>query len=393
MERPLNLPASNHFPSQDFNLLKTEYEYLFSICTINPNKQNEVDRVCEKIIENKARYLTIQNRTGVPWYFVAVIHLREASFNFKTYLGNGDPLNKPSVHEPKNRGPFATWEDGAIDALQNEGFANKNDWSLGMIFKRLEWYNGSGYRYVDGKMTGTTPLNASPYIYNYTPFYTKGGSVEDHSFYPNWVDDNAGCMAVLKQLEILGEFNNNLAPAVVNLQDEVDNKDKALELADGLNQKNALEKLFNKYPISKANFWAVVDFNLSSSVERLFIFNLQGKSVKKFLVSHGSGSGYGFATTFSNVNGSHCSSLGIYKTLETYIGIHGESLRIKGLESTNSNAAERYIVIHSAEYVVGNYNGLGRAGRSEGCFAVNPNDINEVINCLKDGSYLIAWHD
>lgn len=390
MQRPLNLPESNHYPSHDIDLLKKEYEYLFSICTINTSKQTEVKRVCEKIISNKNRYLIIQNKLGVPWFFVAVIHLREASFNFSTYLGNGDPLNKPSVHEPKNRGPFATWEEGAIDALAN--YANLRDWSLGTIFKRLEWYNGSGYRYENGKMTGTTPLNSSPYIYNYTPFYIKGGSVEDHSFYPEWVDDNAGCMVILKQLETMGEVNFNSTLDSYKTNDEGNDKDKALELANVLGQKNALEKLFTEFPTSKANFWATVDFNLSSSVERLFIFNLKGQSYRKFLVAHGNRSGAGFATDFSNVIGSHCSSLGIYKTLQTYIGKHGESLRISGLEVTNSNAEERFIVIHSADYVVPNYNGLGRAGRSEGCFAVNPKVIDEVIDCLKDGSYLIAWH-
>lgn len=389
MTRPSDLPASNHYASRDIDLLRKEYEYLFSICTINPSKQAEVQRVCEKIISNKAKYLSVQDKIGVPWYFVAVIHLREASFNFKTYLGNGDPLNKPSVHVPKGRGPFATWEEGAIDALQLEGYAHLQDWGLGIIFKRLEWYNGSGYRYENGRMTGTTPLNASPYIYNYTPFYVKGGSVEDHSFYPDWVDGNAGCMAVLKQLEILGEVTFDFTPE----KHQTSDKEKALELANALNQQNALGRLFNRFPESRANFWAVVDFNLSSSVERLFIFNLKGQSVRKFRVAHGSGSGYGFATNFSNVINSHCSSLGIYKTLHTYMGAHGESLSIKGLEDTNSRAEERAIVIHSADYVVPDYNGMGRAGRSEGCFAVNPKDINEVINCLKDGSYLLAWHD
>jgi len=170
------------------------------------------------------------------------------------------------------------------------------------------------------------------------------------------------------------------------------NKTKALEIASSEGQSDALRAMFESYPDSNANYWAVVDFNQSSSVERLFIFDLGSGSVKKFLVAHGHNSGEAFATKFSNVIGSNCSSLGIYKTLGTYNGKHGESLKIEGLDETNSNAEVRDVVIHSADYVVPNYSGTGRAGRSEGCFAVNPNDIEEVIEDLKNGSYLNAWH-
>jgi L,D-transpeptidase catalytic domain len=169
-------------------------------------------------------------------------------------------------------------------------------------------------------------------------------------------------------------------------------KSKALELATAEGQSNALTDMFERFPNSNGNFWAVVDFNLPSSVERLFIFDLQSQSVKKFLVAHGHNSGQELATNFSNEIGSNCSSLGIYKTSETYIGKHGKSLRIEGLDETNSNAEVRAVVIHSADYVVPNYSGTGRAGRSDGCFAVNPNDIDEVIQSLKDASYLNAWH-
>jgi L,D-transpeptidase catalytic domain len=169
-------------------------------------------------------------------------------------------------------------------------------------------------------------------------------------------------------------------------------KSKALEAAAAEGQSNELKAMFERYPNSNTNFWAVVDFNLSSSIERLFIFDLKSQSVRKFLVAHGHNSGLEFATIFSNDISSNCSSLGIFKTLETYIGKHGESLRIEGLDETNSNAEVRDIVIHSADYVVQNYSDTGRAGRSEGCFAVNPNDIDEVIQSLKDSSYLNAWH-
>jgi hypothetical protein len=167
---------------------------------------------------------------------------------------------------------------------------------------------------------------------------------------------------------------------------------QAIQLAEIDGQSDALESMFNRFPDSGVNYWAVVDFNQSSSVERLFIFDLNSRSVRKFLVAHGHNSGNEFATNFSNEIGSNCSSLGIYRTLDVYIGKHGNSLRIEGLDATNSNADARHVVIHKADYVVPNYKGTGRAGRSDGCFAVNPDDIEEVIECLRDGSYLNAWH-
>ena len=61
----------------------------------------------------KARYQAVENRTGVPWWFIAVAHERESSQDWNGQLGQGDPLNSVSVHKPAGRGPFRTWEDSA----------------------------------------------------------------------------------------------------------------------------------------------------------------------------------------------------------------------------------------------------------------------------------------
>lgn len=166
-----------------------------------------------------------------------------------------------------------------------------------------------------------------------------------------------------------------------------------LELAETIGQKETLKRLFEFAPESQANYWAVVDFNKPSSEKRLFIFSIKDNNFKKYLVAHGSRSGELYATEFSNVNGSHCSSLGIYKTKNIFrSGHHGDALIIKGLEPTNSNAEQRDIIIHKADYVASNFDGLGRSGRSLGCFAVTNEDIVEILAALRDGSYINAWH-
>lgn len=70
------------------------------------------------------------------------------------------------------------------------------------------------------------------------------------------------------------------------------------------------------------------------------------------LVAHGRNSGENMATQFSNQNDSFATSLGLFRTQESYRGQNGYSLRMKGLEpGFNDNAFDRAIVIHGAPYV------------------------------------------
>ncbi|MGY4222696.1 lysozyme family protein [Bradyrhizobium sp. USDA 4503] len=160
--------------------------------------------------EAKARYQAVSAKTGVPWPFIAVAHEREASQNWNTQLGQGDPLNKVSTHIPKGRGPFKTWEDGAYDALVNCGpFAARNkDWSIGGTLALLEQYNGLGY-YKRGL--------PSPYVWSGTDQYSRGKYVADGVFDPEEVDVQLGCAGLLMammQLDPSIKFDG--APAIAN---------------------------------------------------------------------------------------------------------------------------------------------------------------------------------
>jgi len=92
--------------------------------------------------------------------------------------------------------------------------------------------------------------------------------------------------------------------------------------------------------------------------------------------------------------GSHQSSLGLFRTAESYSGKHGYSLRMDGLEpGLNDLARERAIVIHGAGYVnPGWVQKHGRIGRSLGCPAVRPEVARMVVDQLKGGQFLFAWH-
>lgn len=150
----------------------------------------EFVKPAQKAVANKQSYLAIQRRTGVHWVFVAVTHYRESSQDFTKNLGQGDPWNKVSVHVPAGRGPFASFEDAAVDALVNcapKAALNK-DWSIGAMLTLLERYNGLAYANAG---------RPSPYIWSGTDQYTIGKVIVDHGPIEPVVDKQLGCAGLI----------------------------------------------------------------------------------------------------------------------------------------------------------------------------------------------------
>jgi hypothetical protein len=153
-------------------------------------------------------------------------------------------------------------------------------------------------------------------------------------------------------------------------------------------------KLKESGTINKQRYLTIVDFSKPSHMERLYVIDIQNmKLVHKSLVAHGKNSGEIYAENFSNEHESYKSSLGFYLTAETYIGKNGFSLKLDGLEDGyNSEARERGVVIHAADYVSHDYiNSNGRLGRSQGCPAL-PDELNEkIIHTIKGGTVLFIY--
>ena len=140
----------------------------------------------------------------------------------------------------------------------------------------------------------------------------------------------------------------------------------------------------------------IIDFNLPSTKKRMYVLDLAKKEVLYVThVAHGRNSGENFATSFSNRSGSYQSSLGFFRTAETYNGGNGYSLRLDGLEKgINDKARPRAVVIHGADYCSEDFiRSTGRLGRSFGCPAL-PQELNKpIINTIKDGSLLFIYAD
>jgi L,D-transpeptidase catalytic domain len=139
----------------------------------------------------------------------------------------------------------------------------------------------------------------------------------------------------------------------------------------------------------------VIDFSRPSTEKRMWVYDLRSRTLLfDELVAHGRGSGQALATMFSNDAESNRSSLGLYRTGETYIGKHGYSLRLDGLEpGFNDHARERGIVMHAADYVnASTARAQGYLGRSLGCPALRPEITKNVIDAVKGGGLLFAYY-
>lgn len=151
--------------------------------------------------------------------------------------------------------------------------------------------------------------------------------------------------------------------------------------------------LLEQGKLKKPELLSIVDMSQSSTKKRLYVIDLQhARILFNTYVSHGRNSGGEFATSFSNLNSSHKSSLGFMVTAETYTGKAGYSMRMDGMEKgINDNVRMRDVVMHGSTYV--NENRCESSmGRSYGCPAVSYAEHKAIINTIKDGSCFFIYH-
>lgn len=187
-------------------------------------------------------------------------------------------------------------------------------------------------------------------------------------------------------------FANNFGPYI--------DQQKILANAPGLDSQ-ALKYAVKGYwwalenhEVSNRNVLTIIDFNKPSDEKRVWVINLVNSRVLlNTYTTQGKNSGGLYATRFSNRCQSNETSLGVYKTLNTYYGKHGLSERLQGLEpGINNNAFRRDIVVHPASYASARYvSEFDAAGRSWGCFGISPAVSNRFVELTKDGSIIFAY--
>lgn len=138
----------------------------------------------------------------------------------------------------------------------------------------------------------------------------------------------------------------------------------------------------------------IADFAQPSRQPRFWVVDRAAGTATAHLVAHGSGSDpehSGWLHRFSNAPGSNASSAGAYRTGDPYVGKHGRSQRLAGLDPENNNAEARAIVIHGAWYVSTDMaRRHGKIGRSQGCFAFDEASLDSILARLGAGRLIYA---
>lgn len=171
---------------------------LWQAAHIIPARVGEIDQIAKKILKYKAEfYDPVEKATKVPWYVIGAIDCREESFNHSGYLGNGDPLSRPTIHVPRGRGPFDSWYAGAIDAFHLDGMDHLpagGHWDIVTALIKCEAYNGMGY---------ASKGLPSPYVWGATNIQKAGKYVSDGHWSSTAWDGQPGCAALFLALKTL----------------------------------------------------------------------------------------------------------------------------------------------------------------------------------------------
>lgn len=171
-----------------------EYARQWDKMTINKSRQGEFQHIASHVLAYKERYQRVENITGVPWHLVGVLHVRESNCDFDTYLGNGQSIHRRTTMVPRGRGPFKSFEEGAVDALKIDGLTGVKDWRLEKELYWTEAFNGWGY---------ASRGLPSPYVWGGTNQQRAGKYVADGVFNAKVMDTQPGCAPILQVLSKL----------------------------------------------------------------------------------------------------------------------------------------------------------------------------------------------
>lgn len=175
---------------------------LFDKMEIREHRRARAENIFGEMMFHKPKYISIEKATGVPWIVVAAIHYKESKMNWNKNLHNGQSIYKVTTIVPKGRGPFASFEASAVDALKllkqpQIDMAKSRNWDMAAMLWFCYAYNGFGYlkkTNANGELMGL----ATPYLFSSTTAYEIGGYYSDGNFKPDHKITDVGCAAFLK---------------------------------------------------------------------------------------------------------------------------------------------------------------------------------------------------
>lgn len=190
------------------------YRRMFVACLVNADKATQLKNTLAIIEKGIPRYFEVARRLGARnpdqfAFILGAVHFKEASCDFRGVLHNGEKIvgtGRKTTIVPKGRGPFATWEDSAVDAIGIESSRWKNllfgSNDVGDILYALERYNGTGY------ITGAGRAETSPYLWACSNINDgRGKYVSDGKFDPNAsTGSTCGAALILKEFYRQGKF-------------------------------------------------------------------------------------------------------------------------------------------------------------------------------------------
>lgn len=181
------------------------YRMAFDLCEVDKGYEAAVKSNVDLVLKGRETYERVEKVTGVPWYVIGAVHFKEASCNWLACLHNGERIigtGKKTTIVPIGRGPFGSWLEAAIDAMNGESLGKTKDWEIGNLLKCLERYNGTGY------LNGAGKAENSPYLWARSSINDdKGKYVRDHVFDPEaTTQKTTGAGLIIKELEKRGQI-------------------------------------------------------------------------------------------------------------------------------------------------------------------------------------------
>lgn len=179
----------------------------------SPEWQSRIGNAALRVERGRQRYTVVERTEFVPWQIIGAIHQMESGGDFGGCLANGQDWRKETTIEPVGAGPWRSWEDSAVWALDHDGLSGCRDWNIAAVGMALEEFNGGPKWRTRGY--AKRGVN-SPYLWSGSNHGVGVGKyVADGRYDPDAVSGQVGAMVILKRLEALGIYRPGApAPAV-----------------------------------------------------------------------------------------------------------------------------------------------------------------------------------